>query len=232
MRDVLSAVGEVRDLLAAHAVDGGLPDAPELPACERVLAQLQAALADEPPATLATPGVIRPGYSTELDELVEKTAVEVGNIFPLGTKYADALGMHYVDENGAKQSVVMGSYGIGISRLMGLIAEHFADEKGLVWPQNVAPAKVHLLHLPGGEAQAEELYRQLTAAKMEVIYDDRDISSGLKFADADLMGVPVRIVCSKKTADSKTFEVSDRTDGNVEMLAEDDISSLQKMLEK
>lgn len=166
------------------------------------------------------------------DELVEKTAVEVGNIFPLGTKYADALGMHYVDENGTKQSVVMGSYGIGISRLMGLIAEHFADEKGLVWPQNVAPAKVHLLHLPGGEAQAEKLYRQLTAAKMEVIYDDRDISSGLKFADADLMGVPVRIVCSKKTADSKTFEVSDRTDGNVEMLAEDDISSLRKMLEK
>lgn len=166
------------------------------------------------------------------DELIEKTAVEVGNIFPLGTKYADALGMSYVDESGTKQSVVMGSYGIGISRLMGLIAEHFADEKGLIWPRNVAPAKVHLLHLPGGEVQANELYQQLVAAKIEVMYDDRDISPGLKLADADLMGIPMRVVCSKKTVQSKKIEVSDRAKGDVIMLSEDDISSLQKMLTK
>jgi prolyl-tRNA synthetase len=148
------------------------------------------------------------------EELVEKHAVEVGNIFTLGTKFSDALGLTFAAEDGSQQPVFMGSYGIGPSRLMGLLAEHFADERGLVWPENVAPAKVYLARLgdnPAVVKQADELYDHLTQAAVSVLYDDRDIRPGQKFADADLLGIPYRVVVSEKTVAAGSYEVKTRT---------------------
>jgi prolyl-tRNA synthetase len=147
------------------------------------------------------------------EELVEKTAVEVGNIFTLGTKYSEALGLTYAAEDGSMHPVFMGSYGIGPSRLMGLIAEHFADEKGLVWPVAVAPAQVYLVRLGDSEVvtkAADELYIRLTEAGAGVLYDDRDERAGAKFADADLLGIPYRVVISDKTVAGQTYELKAR----------------------
>lgn len=146
--------------------------------------------------------------------LVERRAVEVGNIFPLGSKYADALEVFYADEQGQRQSIIMGSYGIGVSRLVGLLAEHFADDKGLVWPLAVSPAAVYMASL-GTESdvveKANELYTSLTAAGISVLYDDRDVRAGEKFADSDLYGIPYRLVVSKKTLESGMFELKARS---------------------
>ncbi|MBW4061844.1 prolyl-tRNA synthetase [Candidatus Saccharibacteria bacterium] len=154
-------------------------------------------------------------------DLVEKRGVEVGNIFPLESKYSDALDLYYVDEKGQRQSIIMGCYGIGISRLVGMIAEHFADDNGLVWPASIAPAEVHLVAL-GTDAEivaaADDLYHELTAAGHEVIYDDRDVQAGLKFADADLMGMPLRITVSKKTLAEGSVEFKARTEEETRMV--------------
>lgn len=156
------------------------------------------------------------------EDLVEKTAVEVGNIFTLGTKYSEALDLSYTTEGGTRQPVFMGSYGIGPSRLVGLLAEHFADDKGLVWPDNVAPFKVYLA--PLGEsaevaAEADVLYEQLTNKGIEVLYDDRSVRPGEKFADADLMGIPHRVVISEKTLANNVVEYKGRTDSEAQMLS-------------
>lgn len=160
------------------------------------------------------------------EDLVEKRGVEVGNIFPLETKYTDALDVYYTDEQGQRQKIIMGCYGIGISRLMGMIAEHFADDKGLVWPEAVAPAKVYVARL-GEEAEvvakADELESVLTAAGIAVIYDDRDERPGKKFADAELLGIPYRIVVSSKTISGAGYELKPRTSETVEQLSLDDI---------
>ncbi len=160
------------------------------------------------------------------DELVEKRAVEVGNIFPLGTKYADDLGVYYTDEQGNRQSIIMGCYGIGVSRLMGLLAEHFADDKGLVWPENVAPYKVYLARLGDNAAttkQADALYDKLQAAGITVLYDDRDARPGEKFADADLLGMPYRVVVSDKTVESQSYELKARTEDQPKQVSEGDL---------
>lgn len=155
------------------------------------------------------------------EDLVEKRAVEVGNIFPLETKYTDALDVYYVDEQGNKQSIIMGCYGIGVSRLVGVIAEHFSDEKGLVWPVNIAPAIVYIARL-GDEEQvvkaADSLYKELMDSGIETIYDDRDARAGEKFSDADLMGIPYRVVVSAKTVAGGAHELKARTEGDVKML--------------
>ena len=155
------------------------------------------------------------------EELVEKTAVEVGNIFTLGTKYSDALDLRYTKEDGSSEAVFMGSYGIGPSRLMGLLAEHFADEHGLVWPKGVAPYQVYLVAV--GEDQAvvkasTELYDQLSELGYEVIYDDRDERAGAKFADADLLGIPIRLVISPKTLEQKSAEVKLRSETEAKLV--------------
>ena len=160
------------------------------------------------------------------DELVEKTAVEVGNIFTLGTKFSQALGLHYTADDGSVQPVFMGSYGIGPSRLMGLLAEHFADTRGLVWPAAVAPFQVYLAPIgvsPEVITQADELYQTLQENGVEVLYDDRDARPGEKFADADLLGIPYRIVISQKTVESKTYEVKARSATEVEQLNLEDL---------
>lgn len=155
------------------------------------------------------------------DELVEHRAVEAGNIFTLGTKFSEALNLTFTDENGEEQPVFMGSYGIGPSRLMGLIAEHFADDKGLVWPAAIAPFQVYLAPLGTDDAVkivSDELYNVLTEAGISVLYDDRDERPGAKFADADLLGVPLRVVVSNKTVAANQYEVKARTAQESELL--------------
>lgn len=159
-------------------------------------------------------------------DLIEKKAVEVGNIFNLGTKFSDALGLNYKDEKGETKSVYMGCYGIGPGRVMGTIAEIYSDEKGLVWPESVAPFSVHLIALFGKDGKvkiaADALYEKLSKKGIEVLYDDRDMSAGEKFSDADLLGIPKRYVISEKTLASDSVEVKDRKTGEVGR-----ISSLQ-----
>ncbi|MDB5164376.1 MAG: prolyl-tRNA synthetase [Candidatus Saccharibacteria bacterium] len=160
-------------------------------------------------------------------DLVEKKAIEVGNIFPLETKYTDALDVYYTDEDGQKQSIIMGCYGIGVSRLMGVIAEHFADDKGLVWPDNVAPAKVYLVRIGASDEvvkQADALYEHLTSNGIDVLYDDRDMRPGEKFADADLLGIPYRIVVSDKTVAADTYELKARTADQAEQISFAEVS--------
>jgi prolyl-tRNA synthetase len=144
-------------------------------------------------------------------------AVEVGNIFTLGTRFSDPY-LTYKDESGKDQPVFMGSYGIGPARVMGVMAELLSDEKGLVWPKEVAPFQVHLLSLNQNEA-AEEIYNSLTNAGIEVLFDDRDARAGEKFADADLIGIPLRVVVGEKGLASKMLEVKRRDSEEVKMMA-------------
>lgn len=138
------------------------------------------------------------------DKLVEKTAVEVGNIFKLGTRFSDAFGFGYTDKDQTKKPVLMGCYGIGISRLMGVLVEVFNDGKAIYWPATVAPFDIHLVgfNLEDDEVRtnAEALYEKLTAEGKDVLFDDRaGVMAGEKFADADLVGVPTRYIISKRS---------------------------------
>lgn len=144
------------------------------------------------------------------DELEEAKAVEVGNIFTLGERFSEPLGLTFADEDGVKKPVFMGSYGIGPSRLMGLIAEHFADEKGLVWPENIAPYQVYLVSIGDVEERAAELYEKLTAAGVSVLYDDRKERPGAKFADAELIGLPHRVTISERLIAEGVVEYTSR----------------------
>jgi prolyl-tRNA synthetase len=161
-------------------------------------------------------------------DLVEQKAVEVGNIFSLGTRFSDAYELTYVDEKGEKKPVIMGSYGIGPGRVMGTIVETLADQNGIVWPQSIAPFKAHLVVVDSKEgnaarAEADRLYSALAKACIETLYDDRDARAGEKFADADLMGMPYRVVVSDKTIAAGGYEVKNRATGAVETLAEKEL---------
>jgi prolyl-tRNA synthetase len=129
--------------------------------------------------------------------------VEVGNIFQLGTRYSDSLGCTFLDKDGQTKPVIMGSYGIGTGRLLACAAEQHHDEHGLIWPVTVAPYQVHLVLLRGKgttqvEDMAEKLYADLRAAGIDALYDDREESPGVKFSDADLIGVPIRLTVSER----------------------------------
>jgi len=141
------------------------------------------------------------------NSLVEAKSIEVGNIFKLGTRYSMPLGLTYKDESGKDIPVVMGSYGIGLGRLMGSIVEVLCDEKGIVWPESVAPFRMHLVELSQGDEKirsyADQLYADLVTAGAEVLYDDRDVRAGEKFADSDLLGIPYRIIVGKHTSDAE-----------------------------
>ena len=158
------------------------------------------------------------------EDLREEKAVEVGNIFTLGYKFSEAIDLKFTDRSGKDEFVFMGSYGIGPSRVMGLIAEHFADEKGLVWPENIAPAKVYLVQIGEKSRElAEEIYSELMKQGVEVIFDDRDARPGQKFADAELMGIPYRVTVSDRLLESGEFEVVERKTGEVEMLSREQL---------
>ncbi|MEK7194194.1 MAG: aminoacyl--tRNA ligase-related protein [Patescibacteria group bacterium] len=148
----------------------------------------------------------------------EAQAIEVGNIFSLGTKFSEPFGLAYNDADSKKKLVVMGSYGIGLGRLMGTIVEVLSDERGIVWPREVAPFRVHLILVSEDKkirALADELYKTLTSRGIETLYDDRDVRAGEKFADSDLIGIPSRIIVGNKTIESKLYELKDRESGEM-----------------
>ncbi len=156
-------------------------------------------------------------------ELEEVKTAEVGNIFSFGDSKSKQLGLYFTDDQGEEKPVILGSYGIGITRIIGVIAEKLADEKGLVWPMNIAPYTVCLVSIGSVEEPAEKLYNDLKKAGIEVLYDDRNVRPGDKFADADLMGIPIRIVISDKSLATSSIEYKERTDQDSKMIAISDI---------
>jgi prolyl-tRNA synthetase len=161
--------------------------------------------------------------------LQKAKASEVGNIFDLGQKYPKDFNYTYTDKDGTSKHPIMGCYGIGITRLMGVIAEALSDEKGLVWPGTVAPFSVHLVALAGGtedvHKEAEALYEMLKSNGFSVLFDDRDESPGVKLKDADLIGIPLRLVISKKTQASGQIECTKRSTGTTTLVNEAEIIS-------
>ncbi|RIK22524.1 MAG: hypothetical protein DCC51_04905 [Anaerolineae bacterium] len=152
-----------------------------------------------------------------------KRAIEVGHCFKLGTRYSAAVNATYLDENGQPQLIYMGSYGIGLDRLMAVVVELHHDKDGIVWPDSVAPYQVHLVHIgkegDGTKEQAEALYADLTAAGVEVLYDDRDgVGAGVKFKDADLMGIPWRVTVSARSLEQGGVEVKRRSESERRIL--------------
>lgn len=163
------------------------------------------------------------------EELEEQKAVEVGNIFSFGDVKSKQLGLTYRDEAGVEQPVILGSYGIGITRLMGTLVEIFADEKGIVWPESVAPFQAHLISLVPDAvsvAYADALYDELSAAGIEVLYDDRDARAGEKLADADLIGIPTRILVGKETIESGKVEIVARKSGEVKRVLREEVAGV------
>jgi len=156
----------------------------------------------------------QPGDEKKLEE---QKAIEVGNIFKLGSRFADAFGMNYTDKEGKIGKPVMGCYGLGPSRLMGTIAECLSDDKGLIWPESVAPYRVGIVNLKVGSGTTdrvcEDLYAKLDDAGIEALYDDRDASAGVKFADMDLLGLPWHITVGPRGLEKNTVEIKNRATG-------------------
>ncbi len=160
-------------------------------------------------------------------------SVEVGNIFKLGTKFSEAAGLYFKDKTGAQKPVIMASYGIGVDRLMGTIVEVHHDEKGIIWPEAVAPYQAHLLRL-GDEAEvqkfADGVYNELSAAGVEVLYDDRpDMSAGEKFFDADLIGIPYRVIASSKTMVQEKVELKKRNEKESKLMKVEELAKHLKI---
>ncbi len=168
----------------------------------------------------------------EEKDLVERKAVEVGNIFTLGTRFSDALNCKYVTESGEKKSVFMGSYGIGPARLMGTVVEALSDDKGIIWPESIAPFLVHLLSLGEDEnviKEANKIYEVLIEKNIEVLFDDRGaISPGEKFADADLIGMPYRAVVSLRSMKENGIEIKKRSEEKGRVVSIDELLTLLK----
>jgi prolyl-tRNA synthetase len=154
--------------------------------------------------------------------------VEVGNIFKLGTRYSDSMGCYFLDKDGKEQPVIMGSFGIGSGRLLGCVAEEHHDENGLAWPISTAPYQVHLVTLSGKsgskvEQAADEIYIELGNAGIEVLYDDREESPGVKFNDADLIGLPIRLTVSERSLGKKGFELKLRTSSKKDLVPAENV---------
>ena len=150
------------------------------------------------------------------EDLHSTAAAEVGNIFTLSYKFSDPIGLKYDDKDGEKKTVFMGSYGIGVSRVMGVIAEKFADEKGLVWPENIAPFKYYLIGL--GDQAAKITTELHDAHRKEILLDDRDMRIGEKLTDSELLGIPYRIIISEKTLENNQIEITDRKTGETKLI--------------
>jgi len=169
-------------------------------------------------------------------ELTQKSSIEVGHTFRLGTKYSEPLSLSFVNEKGEKKNVIMGCYGIGVGRLMATIVEINRDNNGIVWPEEVAPFRVHLIQIENSKKvkdAAEKLHFDLQKENIEVLYDDReDKTTGEKFAEADLLGMPYRIVVSERTVEKKKFEVKKRKDAKAELMAEGSLMKILKPKQK
>jgi len=164
------------------------------------------------------------------DGLEEVSAAEVGNIFSFGVSKSEQLGLYFKDEKGDLKPAILGSYGFGVTRVMGVIVEALSDEKGIVWPKEVAPFQVHLISLKDKTNEyPKEVYKTLISKGIEVLYDDRDLRAGEKFADADLIGIPMRVVIGDKSLESKTLEIKERASGEtMEVTLDQCIDKLRK----
>ena len=160
-------------------------------------------------------------------DLKEKKSVEVGNIFNLGIRFSEALNLTYLDDDGKEIFVVMGSYGLGPTRLIGAIAEVLSDKDGLVWPKQVAPFDIHLVEIADENNEvrkvSEKVYSMLKNSGSQVLFDDRDLRVGEKFKDSDLIGIPLRLVISKKTIAEKLYEIKERANGEISKIKEDQL---------
>jgi prolyl-tRNA synthetase len=159
------------------------------------------------------------------DELERVKSAEVGNVFNFGTDKSEQMNIKFTGQDGKEYPIYLASYGVGITRVMGVIVEKFADDKGIVWPENVAPAKVYIVRI-GGEAaikHADELYEELKAKGIEVLYDDRDERPGTKFADSELMGIPHRVTVSDRLIEADSYEYTPRMSGVSEVLTHDQL---------
>ena len=161
-------------------------------------------------------------------ELRQEKAVETGNIFKLMNKFSTPFELSYKDQDGKENDVIMGCYGIGLNRLMGTAVELFHDEKGIIWPENIAPFAVHLINL-GEDEEAEKIYAELSKKGIEVLFDDREVSAGEKFADSDLIGIPLRVVISKKSLAAGGIEVKKRNETESKIMT---VEELLQMLKK
>jgi len=146
-------------------------------------------------------------------KLKKARASEVGNVFDLGQKYTKDFDLTFADQNSEKKHPIMGCYGFGISRVMGVLVEKFNDEKGIVWPASIAPFKVHLIELNGGKGK--ELYEKLTSEGIEVLWDERELGAGQKFVDSDLIGIPFRVITSEKTGDQIELKMRNEAEGKL-----------------
>jgi prolyl-tRNA synthetase len=152
-----------------------------------------------------------------------KRGLELGHIFKLGTRYSEAFNVRLQDKDGKVKPLIMGSYGIGIERLLAAIAETHCDERGLVWPKSVAPFEVVLLELGNTNGKAEEVYKTLLNRGIHVLFDDRNERAGVKFAEADIIGVPLQIVAGAKTLEANTVELRDRKSGEARVISFDNL---------
>lgn len=152
-------------------------------------------------------------------------SAEVGNIFKFGTEKSEQMNIKFIDFQGKSQPIYLASYGVGITRVMGVIVEKFSDEKGLVWPENIAPYKIYILSIGGKDSiiHADQLYKELTDRGIEVLYDDRDERPGVKFADAELMGIPYRITVSDRLIEKNQYEYTVRSSGETILLTRDEL---------
>lgn len=157
------------------------------------------------------------------EELEPVKTAEVGNIFNFGTEKTDGMNLFYTDAEGKQKSMYLGSYGIGVTRVMGVIAEKMSDERGLVWPEAIAPARVYLVQIGEVEKEAAELYEKLQRVGVETLWDDRAMRPGEKFADADLLGIPHRVVLSPKTIELGKVEYKARTSDETHILTADEL---------
>jgi prolyl-tRNA synthetase len=166
-------------------------------------------------------------FGVTKEELTKRKSIEVGNIFSLGTKFSESIGLTFKNEAGENTPVIMGSYGIGPARAMGTVVDLLSDEKGIIWPEEIAPYTVHLVALNTDDSEitdwADGIYTALKARGVSVLYDDRDHRPGEKFADSDLLGMPYRVVVSKKGKESGLFEVVERKTGEVRNLTEEEL---------
>lgn len=168
------------------------------------------------------------GLGLEREKLEKRKAAEVGNIFSFGTSKSEPMNLKFVDEDGSEKFVVMGSYGIGPARVMGVIAELMSDDKGLVWHDNIAPFRVYLTNIGSDESvltATNKLYDSLAGQGVEVLYDDRDARPGEKLADADLLGIPHRVVISLKTLEQGKVEYKSRTSNEVTLISEEELKN-------
>jgi prolyl-tRNA synthetase len=164
------------------------------------------------------------GYKTKNGVLSEKRGIEIGNIFQLGFHYSEKMkGSLFVDNDGKEKPFYMGCYGIGIGRTMAAIVEKHNDSNGIIWPEIVSPFKVHLIALSGAEKESDELYEKMKNEKIDVLYDDREKTPGEKFADADLIGIPLRVLVSRKTLQVDSCEIKNRKEKDSEFILLKDI---------